>query len=1039
VSKISSSLEIRLFDIPRLLLNDHNVDGLRRKNRALIYYIAAQEGQSTREKLLTFFWPDHERSAAQRTLRTMIHDLRKYLGEAIQVDDQNIALAPDTFIDVQDFSTALASRSIDLQKLTEALGLYTGDFLEGFSLSDSPQFDDWVASERDHYQLMAMNGFADLSHRQEAKREYPAALESARRALAFNPFQEDVQRDVMRLLYLNGDRAGVIRQYEFLRKLLDEELGVPPMPETRALYDSIINDTFIPLAPDTPIQFSTTNISAEKPLLPLLGRDVELETVKNQLGSGKLILLEGEPGIGKTRLISELIALQTQGQASVFVLRGTSYELEQSLPYQPIVDALRKLLIQLEGTLLVGRLNLESIWLTELSRLLPELLTQLPHVPAPIQPADERRLWEALHQFIRALIQHGKVWLFLDDLHWADAATIAWLGYLIRNLYSPSLNLLATSRPLEGQTDLIKLLQVLSREDRIVQIPLSVLPESAMQKMAVVLSQKNNELLSDWLIKNAEGNPFFITELVRYAQGIGLLKKDGALDMELLNLSPAIPATIQNLIESRLLKLSENARRLLHIAAIIGREFDFELAKKVASFSETDTLDAVEELQAAHLIKPLPDDKFTFDHSLTMQVSLSDMNETRRRFLHRRTAEALEAIYQKDLNPITGLIAHHFMDGNVPDRAKFYALRAGQLAANLAAWVEALAFYKQALALESDDMERARIFLAMGTAHIYKGDFALASEDFRSALELAEASQNLPLLEEAHLGLIRSFFPHQARFTEAVETSKKLLESGPPQLAVCAEFVLGTSLAIDSAHPVEAEYHLREAERLLRDQGGIFDTKVTDIQIKYQLGAVLGQQGRNEEAFASYREVLDLMERGEGTLDPMAMGNIMLYNHLAYYAHLLGDASAVMYAQTGIKLARERGSLSLLPFLYSTSGEIALANGDLDAAEKYFRDGLTLAEQTPLLVAVAGLTANLGLVAKARGQSAVAREQLQKALVLVQPLGNHHLEVRIRIWLAPLLAAEDARTSLNSARVLAEQGGLKGLLEEIRKLEKDLF
>ncbi len=244
---------------------------------------------------------------------------------------------------------------------------------------------------------------------------------------------------------------------------------------------------------------------------------------------------------------------------------------------------------------------------------------------------------------------------------------------------------------------------------------------------------------------------------------------------------------------------------------------------------------------------------------------------------------------------------------------------------------------------------------------------------------------------------------------------------------------------MDSAHPVEAEYHLHEAERLLRDRAGIFDTKVTNILIRYQLGAVLGQQGRNEEAFASYREVLDLMERGEGTLDPMAMGNIMLYNHLAYYAHLLGNASAAGYAQTGIKLARERGSLSLHPFLYSTSGEIALANGDLDAAEEYFRNGLTQAEQTPLLVAVAGLTANLGLVAKARGQGDAAREQLQKALILVQPLGNYHLEARILIWLAPLLAAEDARASLNDARVLAEKGGLKGLLEEIGELEKDLL
>ena len=251
-------------------------------------------------------------------------------------------------------------------------------------------------------------------------------------------------------------------------------------------------------------------------------------------------------------------------------------------------------------------------------------------------------MWKALLQLFQELSRRGEVWLFLDDLHWADAATIAWLGYLIRNLPSPSLNLLATARPLEGQTDLIKLLRALRREDRLAQIQLPGLPELAMQEMALVLSQKHKEQLSGWLIKNAEGNPFFVTELVRYARGIGLLKKDGELDMELLSLSPAIPATIQNLIESRLLKLSENAQRILHVAAIIGREFDFDLVRQAASLSETATLDAVDELQRAHLINALPDDKFVFDHSLTMDIALNDMNGTRRRFLHRQVAEVLE-------------------------------------------------------------------------------------------------------------------------------------------------------------------------------------------------------------------------------------------------------------------------------------------------------------------------------------------------------------------------------------------------------------
>jgi tetratricopeptide (TPR) repeat protein len=360
-------------------------------------------------------------------------------------------------------------------------------------------------------------------------------------------------------------------------------------------------------------------------------------------------------------------------------------------------------------------------------------------------------------------------------------------------------------------------------------------------------------------------------------------------------------------------------------------------------------------------------------------------------------------------------------------------LRAGRFAANLAAWVEALAFYKQALDLEAVDVERAPIYLAMGAAHFHKGDFAFASTDYRSAAELAQASQNWRLLEEAHLGLNLSLIP-QARFAEAIQAARELRESGPPELAICAEFVWGASLGVESAHPGQAEVHLREAERLLREGQGGFDSQITPVQIDYSLAGVFGQQGRSQEAIEKFRQALESLERGQGTLDTLR--NIMLYNNLAYHLHLTGDASAGDYIQKGIRLARERGSLSHLPYLYSTSGEIALAAGDFNAAENYFRDGLALARQIPIPERIAGMTANLGLVARARGETELARERLQTALALVERLGNHHLEVRIRIWLAPMLPAQEAEVCLKSARRLAEQGGLEGLLAEIKELEK---
>src|SRR5258706_4535857 len=319
MSQVSPSLAIQLFGTPGLFLNGQAVDHLRRKNRALVYYLAAHPQPLTRENLLTFFWPDHERTSAQPILRTMIHDLRKHLEDSFQIDDEFIALTSDVQIDIQTFSTLLHSPTTDLQKLTEALTLYKGDFLAGFSLADSPQFDDWTTSERERYRLMAMRGYNDLSRHFEGMRDYPSALDAIQHALAFNTFQEDIQRDVMRLLYLNGDRAGVIRQYETLRKLLDEEMGVPPMIETRNLYDSIINDTFINTSGAVGTQFSISLPQSTKSILPFVGREVELQKLKGNLGSGNCILLQGEPGIGKTRLISELITTQVHAKKMVFL------------------------------------------------------------------------------------------------------------------------------------------------------------------------------------------------------------------------------------------------------------------------------------------------------------------------------------------------------------------------------------------------------------------------------------------------------------------------------------------------------------------------------------------------------------------------------------------------------------------------------------------------------------------------------------------------------------------------------------------------
>ena len=209
-------------------------------------------------------------------------------------------------------------------------------------------------------------------------------------------------------------------------------------------------------------------------------------------------------------------------------------------------------------------------------------------------------------------------------------------------------------------------------------------------------------------------------------------------------------------------------------------------------------------------------------------------------------------------------------------------------------------------------------------------------------------------------------------------------------------------------------------------------------QIIFELGNVAAQQGDLPKALALYQEALSAAESDESDL--AVPQRILAHNNLAYHLHLLEplNPQALEHAHLGLRLAQAKGVLGLQTFLLSTLGEIALAHGDLEAAEKYFADGLALAEQLSIPERIAGLTANLGLVAVQRGQTALAVHRLSTALARADGLGARHLAGQIRLWLVPLLPPAEARASLAEARAIAESGGRRRLLEEVSRLEEQL-
>ncbi len=372
-------------------------------------------------------------------------------------------------------------------------------------------------------------------------------------------------------------------------------------------------------------------------MLPFVGRAEELERIRGLANSHQLLLIEGEPGIGKTRLVEEYL----KGWSGI-KLTGAARELEKNIPYQPVFEALHSLFDLKDWAALYRRLSgkISPLWIRELGRLLPELASPADAAGWGRGEADESRLWEAVHQFLLALSSELPVVVYIDDIQWADTATLGLLGYLLRQADEIGPVFLATSRGALPRSPLVILQQTLSREGRLAKIHLQRLKLDEIQGIAGQLVASDEQLFASWLMKNSEGIPLVVAELVRHARENEILVDDD-LNLHRLSDDPVVPQTIYSLIQSYLARLSDAARRILDTAVAAGREFDFDLVARAAALSESAALDALDELMAANLIYLLEGTHFRFTHNLAMEVAFREAGDVRHNILHRRLAETM--------------------------------------------------------------------------------------------------------------------------------------------------------------------------------------------------------------------------------------------------------------------------------------------------------------------------------------------------------------------------------------------------------------
>jgi predicted ATPase/DNA-binding XRE family transcriptional regulator len=480
----------------------------------------------------------------------------------------------------------------------------------------------------------------------------------------------------------------------------------------------------------------------------LVGRQGELQALldlwaRARQGHAHLALVCGEPGIGKTRLAHELIAV-AQSQGAV-MLAGGCYEYEAATPYLPFVEALRRWVEAQDDGGLRDALGAAA---PEVTRLVPEIQERLgTRAPSqPLPPHEERlRLFDSLARFLRSLAGPHGLLVFLDDLHWADQSTLALLHYVLRRSRDARVLILATYRELELDSShaLSEALVEWNRERWATRVALARLPvsETAALLAALLGEASVTPELGEAIHRETDGNPFFIEETVKSLVEQGAIyRQEGHWERKAIA-EMKIPQGIQEAIGRRLARLSARCVDILHTAAVLGKVLPFDELVAVTSVNEDQLLDALDEARAAQLIRAVGEEAFVFTHDKIREVLYEEPNPMRRRRLHQRVGAGLEALYVAPELRVAHSpdIAYHFLKSGDLQKGLTYSLQAAAQARQVFALEEAQRCLQHALesaqGLNLPD-QVANIHEALGDVHFQHGEYPQAIEHFQRARNL---------------------------------------------------------------------------------------------------------------------------------------------------------------------------------------------------------------------------------------------------------------------------------------------------------------
>lgn len=736
--------------------------------------------------------------------------------------------------------------------------------------------------------------------------------------------------------------------------------------------------------------------------MAFVGREAELDLLAREaalaleISSGRSLFIEGPAGAGKTALVSEFLRRLAVDRPDLAIARGRCLQTFGSAdPYLPFVDALKDLSDE-KTSGFVERETLSSL-LTELA---PYWLSVVPLVggvlsagfataaklrgqaPAGAAPSREALFVQYL-EVIKKLAQENPLVLFLDDLQWSDQSSIALLSHVSRGVAHLPVVILGTLRRMEAELEKHPILDVtreLEREDLAKRVQLDEMPASSLPAlMAVEFGGDVSDKLFRWMCETAGGNPLFVSELAR------LLKQSGAVVEEngewLLTDAVKeieVPRSAEAVIESRLQRLEPEELRILQYASVEGNEFNSTVVSQLLDADELEVLDGLEKMERRYgLVQTtgeieLPDGDFAttykFRHALAQTVLYKQVVGKRRILLHRKAAEALEAMFQDSLDDVSGKLARHFHEGRQKESAHRFARLAADRARRVYAHWESEEYFTLALENSPDEADRADLEERLGDIYDVVGYYSKGIEFYQSSLEKRsdDVAASLRLRRkivvlERKAGLI----PAPA----LLQTVRALLDEASEDMEQRCYLLLETSMLPNAVGVVESIEEAVEIAKNQRDPLLMLDALERLAFVLIFFG------GRTGDAFPFLQQALDIA----GSLgDPLRSARSHEIGAIAH-AKMGRYAESLTEFEGALSMAERLGEPRRIGVACNNIGTVLLRLGRYDDAEEILQRARQIHERRDRTTLVQSLL-NLAERARRSGDFELAIERYHKLL-----------------------------------------------------------